>query len=290
MFLTLLGSAAVVALMLGMASYGRQVIANIGTSVRVSADGNPEVKVGGVTIDWTTVAPAAAAITLVDGVSILVGDLYLRYGQVITLITTAAVQVVTLTNSPTGGTFTLTVVSEVNGVSVTATTAAIAYNATGPVGVQAALRALNTIPGASLITATGSASGPYTVNFDASSGYVTLTGDGSLLTGGGSQPAVSVSVTDTGGNVGKYGPYDPDATDGRQTLTQGSCFILDRTVKFNDLYSDHPPGVLFGGQVFLARIIQAGGGTHTLAAGPTLSELKTAFPRLQLITENPAAG
>jgi hypothetical protein len=45
-----------------------------------------------------------------------------------------------------------------------------------------------------------------------------------VLTGGtGPTPAVTVAGTASG----KYGPYDSAATDGRQTLTRGECFILD---------------------------------------------------------------
>jgi len=271
-----------------MSTFGQRTVAQVGTSCRVSADGRPEAKIGGVTIDWTTVVAAVAATTLPDGVPINVGDLYLRYGQVICKITTQGVSVATLTNTPTSGTFTLTVVSEVDGTSVTATTAAIAYNASAA-DVQAALRLLTTIPGYATIAVSGSAGGPYTVTFPASSGYVVLTGDGSGMSGGGSQPAVSVAVTGTGGNVDMYGPYDPAATDGRQTLTMGSAFILDRTVKYTDILSAHPAAI-YGGMAFLARILQSGVATHTLAAGPTLAELQTTFPRLQLVTESPAAG
>lgn len=65
------------------------------------------------------------------------------------------VQTATITGSPTGGTFTLTLDGE--------TTAAIAYNATAAT-VQTALEALsNVTPGD--VTVSGSAGGPYTVTF-----------------------------------------------------------------------------------------------------------------------------
>jgi hypothetical protein len=52
--------------------------------VRVSADGSPLYKAGGVTIDWTTVvAVAGADVTLPDGDVIRIGQKYLRYGQVL---------------------------------------------------------------------------------------------------------------------------------------------------------------------------------------------------------------
>lgn len=267
-----------------MSTYGQRTIATVGTSCRVSADGQPEHKVGGVTIDWTTVAAAVAATTLPDGVPIAVGDLFLRFGQVITKITLAGIDVITI--DATGGTFKVTLASEIDGVTVTsAPTTAIAFNATAAT-LQTALRLL-VIPGAALITVTGSAGGPYTLTFDASSGFVTVTTDATLLTGNTSTAAVS--VTDTGGNIGQYGPYDPAATDGRALLVMGSIFIINRTVKFTDILSNHPEAI-FGGQAFLARIIQSGVASHSLAAGPTLAELKTAFPRLHLITEAPLAG
>jgi hypothetical protein len=105
------------------------------------------------------------------------------------------VQTVTLTNTPTGGTFTLTFDGQ--------TTTAIAYNATGPIGVQAALVALSTI-GAGNVTVTGAASGPYVVTFTglfAGADMDSITGSGASLTGGGSQPAVTVAHTTVGGNT-----------------------------------------------------------------------------------------
>lgn len=102
-----------------------------------------------------------------------VSGIYRRHGH--------RVQVVTITGTPTGGTFTLSG----NGASTTA----IAYNATGAT-VQTALRLL----GGSFAQATvaGSASGPYTVTL--SQGAVApaaLTATASLT--GGTSPAVAVA-------------------------------------------------------------------------------------------------
>jgi hypothetical protein len=83
---------------------------------------------------------------------------------------------------------------------------------------------------------------------------------------------------------GKYGPYDPAAVDGRQTLTNGEAFILNETAREDDVASDHP-AVIAGGLVFLSRIIQSGGGAASLAAGPTLANLLATFPRLGLVKE-----
>jgi hypothetical protein len=87
------------------------------------------------------------------------------------------VQVVTITGTPTGGTFTLS--SNGN------TTSGLAYNAASAT-VQTALRAFGGAFAA--VTVTGSAGGPYTVTFPTTG--ATLTADGSALTGGTSPDAV----------------------------------------------------------------------------------------------------
>lgn len=85
---------------------------------------------------------------------------------------------------------------------------------------------------------------------------------------------------------GKYGPYDSAASDGRQTLTQGDTYILNRPIVENPVVgigtqdSNHAGEYLIGGTVWLARIIQVGTGTASLAAGPTLATLKAAMPRI----------
>lgn len=83
-------------------------------------------------------------------------------------------QTVTITGSPTGGTFTLTYKSQ--------TTAAIAFNAAAS-AVQTALLALTSI-GAGNASVTGGAGGPYTVSFIGTLAQDTaaLTGSGALLT------------------------------------------------------------------------------------------------------------
>lgn len=86
---------------------------------------------------------------------------------------------VTITGTPTGGDFTLSVGGQ--------TTAPIAYNATAA-NVKSALEALSTV-GAGNATVTGSAGGPYSVTL-ANGG--TVTGNGSGLTGG-TTPGVTIS-------------------------------------------------------------------------------------------------
>jgi hypothetical protein len=86
---------------------------------------------------------------------------------------------------------------------------------------------------------------------------------------------------------GLYGPYDPAASDGRQTLTRGKVGLLNMTILQTgvlNLTAGNPDNgnLIEGGRVWQARIIQSGTGTHTLAAGPTLAELLAVLPRLQL--------
>lgn len=87
---------------------------------------------------------------------------------------------ITITGTPTGGTFTLSL----NG----ADTAPIAHNTTGA-NIAAALNALSGVTGVSGITGSGSAGGPHTITLP---GAGHLTGDGSGLTGG-TSPSVTVA-------------------------------------------------------------------------------------------------
>lgn len=84
--------------------------------------------------------------------------------------------------------------------------------------------------------------------------------------------------------TGKFGPYDPAASDGRQLLARGDCFIVNRGVMANDPKSDYPEAI-DGGRVWIARVVQSGVATHTLAVGPTLAELLAAFPNIQPVNE-----
>jgi hypothetical protein len=232
--------------------YGRSAVGTIGGSIKTTADGCPEAKVGGVTIDWSSVAAAGADATLEDSVQILAGEKYLRYGQVVCEITGG--EITTLTVTAGSGNFT---------VVVNGQTATIAFDASGAT-IQAALRALSTVGGTN-VTVTGT--GPFTLTWAASLGDLTITAGGA-----------TVATTSQGARTGLYGPYDLAATDGRQTCTKGHCFILNGTVKENDLLSNHPEAI-YGGLVFKERLI-ATAGTHSLANGPTYTELEAALPRL----------
>jgi len=90
-------------------------------------------------------------------------------------------QIVTISGSPTGGTFTLTYQAQ--------TTSALAYNAT-PDAVQAALAALSSI-GAGNVSVSGDQGGPYTVVLYGGLPQTAFTAASSLT--GGSSPAVAIA-------------------------------------------------------------------------------------------------
>jgi hypothetical protein len=153
------------------------------------------------------------------------------------------VQTVTITGSPTGGTFTLTYAGQ--------TTAAIAYNAAAS-AVQSALVALSNIASGD-VAVTGSSGGPYTVTFGgalADRNVAQMTASGAGLTGG-SSPSVSVTTATAGvtghypngyipsgcviGQVsatGLFGPYDDSASDGRE-VAYGITFAPVQAVRQN---------------------------------------------------------
>lgn len=104
-------------------------------------------------------------------------------------LATSEVQTITITGTPTGGTFTLTYEGQ--------TTAPIAFNANAA-AVLAALIALSTIGSGNVTVGGGPGPGtPWTVTgagLFAGIDLTTLTADGSLLTGG-TSPAVAVTTT-----------------------------------------------------------------------------------------------
>ncbi len=103
---------------------------------------------------------------------------------------TDEIQTVTITGSPTGGTFTLTYDGQ--------TTSAIAYNASAAT-VQAALEALSNI-GPGNVSVSGSAGGPYSVRFInelEETNVSAMTASGASLTGG-SSPGVTIATATAG--------------------------------------------------------------------------------------------
>ncbi|MGI8655471.1 MAG: hypothetical protein ACR2LC_09655 [Pyrinomonadaceae bacterium] len=170
-----------------MESYGRQILTSTGRSVTVACDMDMEWKTAGITVDWSTVAAAGSDTALADDTPLKSGQKALRFGQIMTKITSV--------------------------------------------------------------------------------------------------------VNDS--KVGYYGPYDPAATDGRQTLARGSAYILNQTQLENNLVpglpsgaSDHP-AVFDGGRVWRARLLVAaimgGGAAASLANGPTVAAFEAAFPDITYV-------
>lgn len=122
------------------------------------------------------------------------------------------VQTVTITGTPTGGTFTLTFGGQ--------TTAAIAFNAAAS-AVQSALQALSSI-GSGNAVVSGSAGGPWVVTFQgtlAAASQTPMTTNAGSLTGG-TSPAVTVAHTATGAApVNAVQTISISATGGSFTLT-----------------------------------------------------------------------
>lgn len=104
------------------------------------------------------------------------------------------IQLVTLVGTPTAGTFTVTYAGQ--------TTSALAYNVSAA-DLQAALRLLSSINGA-YVTVTGSAGGPYTLEFTGLLGgqnIAPVTASAALLTGGTNEvQVITVTGTPNAGN------------------------------------------------------------------------------------------
>lgn len=99
-------------------------------------------------------------------------------------------QTVTVTGSPTGGSFTLTYGGQ--------TTATIAYNATAA-AVRSALIALSSVEEGG-VEVSGSAGGPYTVTFSGGQNVAAMTASGAGLTGG-TTPGVTIATATEGGSA-----------------------------------------------------------------------------------------
>jgi predicted RecA/RadA family phage recombinase len=274
-------------------SYGRAVAPAVtGYPLEVSADGDPEWKVGGVTLDWSTIAAVSADVTLPDGIVVKNGQKYLRFGQVLTLIGVAEVQTAATQATPVTGTviFTLPAVGDAPAQSG----ATLSWTSTTLPTAQAVADNLNALSriGPNGVTVTLSAQ-TYTITFARRLGDVpqltsVATGSGNTFT---HATTTAGQPTYVSGNyqAAKYGPYDPSATDGRQTLSRGECYILNQTVVETGLLSpifppvaDHP-AVLEGGLVWRERLLATAMAAGTLALGPTFTNLLTAFPRLRFV-------
>jgi hypothetical protein len=263
-------------------AFGRTVLPNSTIfPTRVSADGSPKYKAGGITIDWGAVTASGSDVTLPDGSIVKANLKFLRYGQVVCKETTGQTQ--TLTGTATSGAFTLNVVRPDNGQTVT--TGTIAFNASAATVLTAIQAVL--APGQA-VSSSGGALGtaPVVVTFGTTVALMTV--NAGTLAGG----TVTNAATTNTGTTGMFGPYDPSASDGRQNLNRGDFFILDETVLQYPAGStmltaaqDHYGSAIEGGDVFIDRVLQSGTATHTLALGPTLAEVTTAFPRVSYVRD-----
>lgn len=276
--------------------YGRTVLSNNTIfPTRVSADGKPLYKAGGITIDWANVAAVSGSnATLPDGSIVLIGQKYLRYGQVMCKQVVAEIQTITLTGGPTAGSATISLPA-VNDYAAQSFTVGFGASAAT---VQTAIQALSRIGANNATvgrTGAGSNGDPYifTVTFNKELGNIPqLTLTSHTFTGGTTPTATLATSTDAGANAGMFGPYDPAASDGRQTLERGDCFILDETVlqypagsAMLSAANDQVGSAIEGGAVWIDRVLHSAAATHTLALGPTLAEVLTAFPGLQIVRD-----
>jgi hypothetical protein len=126
---------------------------------------------------------------------------FLMGGSVITRAGIAEVQTITITGTPTGGTFTLTFDGQ--------TTAGIAYNAAAA-AVQSALEALsNLAPGDVTVTGGPGPGTPWVATFLSTLGNIPqMSASGTGLTGG-TTPAVAVTTNTGGSNLTDIGYRAP---------------------------------------------------------------------------------
>lgn len=268
--------------------YGRQSSLIVtGSGTQLTADGRPEWKTGGVTIDWAnTVTAVGSDTTLPDATVVKNGLKYLRYGQLLCKITAAPILTVTITGTPTGGTFTLTFLRPDTQTLVT--TAPIAFNASA----ATVLAAVQLVMGPNQVASAAGGALPgtavtLTFNVNIAPGSINT----AALTGGTPAGTVTQPTGNLLGNYGKYGPHDPGASDGRQTLTVGECGLLNETILQSGYVVGLPTGnvdncgVIVGGRVYLDRLIAIppNTGAASLASGPTRANLMVALPRLLLV-------
>jgi hypothetical protein len=265
-------------------TFGRQLVQQTtGIPIQVTADGNPDWKVAGITIDWSLIAAVGSDTVSPEGFTVKSGQKWLRYGQVMAKVTTAMAQTITVTGIPTGGSFNIQGTRPDTNFTTVQT---VPFNSS-VAGTQALMDAIFGV-GNTLVSGAGALPGNVqTVTFQGVLATVIvplLAVTANNLTGGAS-PAAATAIT-AGANTGKYGPYDPGASDGRQTLLAGNCGILNESVVQTGvvgLFTTQPtdnPGIIQGGRVWKARIIQSGVAAASLAAGPTFNNLMLAIPRL----------
>jgi hypothetical protein len=261
-------------------TFGRQLVQQTtGIPIQVTADGNPDWKVAGITIDWSLIAAVGSDTVSPEGFTVKSGQKWLRYGQVMAKVTTAMAQTITATGA-TAGSFNVQGTRPDTGFTTVQT---VLWNST----VAQTQALMDAIYGAgnSLVSGAGALNANvHTVTFQGV--LATVIVPQMAVTANNLTGAVPAIATTAGANTGKYGPYDPGASDGRQTLLAGNCGILNESVVQTGvvgLFTTQPtdnPGIIQGGRVWKARIIQSGVAAASLAAGPTFNNLMLAIPRL----------
>lgn len=279
-------------------TFGRNVIGSTGRDVQVIADlADIEWKSGGVTIDWGTVGGGQLQIETATVLGTVTGS-----GNATVVVTAAGM---------TGSPITLSV-AVLNGD----TPAVVAGKIRTAMAANANIAAWFSIGGSGadiVLTRIAAAANDATMNISIDNGTstgLTTAATSTNTLGGTAQVAAQTFPDDTvlaagqkglrygqiltritsvvlGSKVGYYGPYDPAATDGRQTLARGECFILNRTVLQNNpiglnVHNPDNPAVFDGGRAWKARILMTTG-AHSLAAGPTVAEFETAFPDITYV-------
>jgi hypothetical protein len=211
-----------------MPSYGRQILAQTGTGIQVSYDGDPEWKSGGITINWSTVIPAAADTDLGDGNIVKAGHRGLKYGTVL--------------------------VRESTGYYAPWTATEVATTTTGATIVGATVfpltSAANIFPGDSLLIDT--AGQAETLEVLSVNGLNVTTTTAATKT---HASGVAVSKPDTGRQTLTVG----------QVGVLNESVLQDGPIGFGSGATDHP-GLIVGGRVWQARLGVAGTDQPTLAA------------------------
>lgn len=247
-----------------MSDYGTSAVSTTGRGLTASADGVPQYKVAGVSLDWDTALTASGDTTLSDGTVVPDGQRYLKPGTILCKIGGNA----TYTHSTTASGGDRDVTVEVDGGDPE-TAVDLAFDANAAAW-QTALEGLANV-GVGNVTVTGTTTKTITFIGDLAGIPVVVTIDEGDLTGG------TDTLTETGEGTGSglYGPYAVAGIDGRQTLTPGECFILNRSVTEESLKSDHPP-VIDGGRVWKARVIAS-----AVASNPaSFATITAAFPNV----------
>ncbi len=281
--------------------FGPKTIYDMGLGMPLSADGNPEYKVGGVTLDWN-VFPANADTLLVADPTIAptvnpsttggtipagtynVGYSYKNANGETAISPLTPVVLTSSTSSLTASAPTLPppstgtrwyITSNVtpaqaneflqadvyyNNVSVTvftnSGTTPVSSNTTGANTVLTTQYSGTTIPNDNVIVPQGLKYVPF----------------GLVL--------ARITASGGAGTVGKYGPYDTGASDGRQTLTRGQCFFANYSTVQNDPHADYCPGVFEGGLIYIARVKVLSSGAFVNTWNSTIA---AAFPRIRVV-------